>query len=113
MNDLNDAAKYIVMSLEKIMKIEIPVDSEDRLNRQKILVELNTNLFPDNIINEFNHKYCDLIDKIMPPNLANIKWMDVLNNSEFFNKEEYFKPKEDKVFSDLGGDFDKYFKGLF
>lgn len=113
MNDLNDAAKYIVMSLEKIMKIEIPVDSEDRLNRQKILVELNTSLFPDNIINEFNHKYCDLIDKIMPSNLSNIKWMDVLNNSEFFNKEEHFKPKEDKVFSDLGGDFDKYFKGLF
>ena len=113
MEDLDGAKKYIVHSLEKIMKIDIPVDGEERLNRQKILVELNTKLFPNNIINKFNSEYTSLIDKIMPKNLSNIKWMDILDNTEFFSKDQYYKPKEDKVFTDLGGDFTKYFANLF
>ena len=32
---------------------------------------------------------------------------------EFFDKNTLYKPKEDKVFSDLGADFNKYFTGLF
>lgn len=113
-DDLNGAAKYLVHQLEKIMKIDnIPVESEDRLNRQKILVELNTSLFPDNIISEFNNTYVDLYNKENPKNLVNIKWINVLDNTEFFDKKEYNRPKEDKVFNDLGGDFNKYFKGLF
>ena len=112
-NDLNDAGKYLVISLEDIMKIEIPVDSEERLKRQKILVELNTELFPENIISAFNDKFVGLYETIMPKNLNNIKWMDILNNTEFFDKNALYKPKEDKVFSDLGADFNKYFTGLF
>lgn len=113
MEDLDMAGKYLVISLEKIMKTEIPVDSEERLKRQKILVELNTNLFPNNIILEFNNKFPELYEKIMPNNLNNIKWMDVLNNTEFLDKNKLYKPVENKVFSDLGGDFNKYFTGLF
>ena len=61
----------LVHQLEKIMKIDnIPVESEDRLNRQKILVELNTSLFPDNIISEFNNTYIDLYNKENPKNLV-------------------------------------------
>lgn len=113
MDDLNMAGRYLVISLEKIMKIEIPVDSEERLKRQKILVELNTNLFPENIISEFNNKFIELYEKIMPKNLNNIKWMDVLNDTEFLDKNKLYKPAENKVFTDLGGDFNKYFTGLF
>lgn len=113
MEDLNMAGKYLVITLEKIMKVDIPVDSEDRLKRQKILVELNTDLFPNNIISEFNAKFSELYEKIMPKNLNNIKWTDVLNDTEFFDKNKLYKPIENKVFSDLGGDFNKYFTGLF
>ena len=113
MQDLDMAGKYLVISLEKIMKIEIPVDSEERLKRQKILVELNTDLFPENIILEFNNKFISLYEKTMPINLNNIKWTDVLSNTEFLDKNNLHKPKENKVFDDLGGDFNKYFIGLF
>lgn len=113
MEDLNMAGKYLVITLEKLMKVDIPVDSEDRLKRQKILVELNTDLFPNNIISEFNAKFSELYEKIMPKNLNNIKWTDVLNDTEFFDKNKLYKPIENKVFSDLGGDFNKYFTGLF
>ena len=113
-DDLVDASKYIVHQLEKIMKVEtIPIDSQERLNRQRILVELNKSLFPDNIISGFNENVIMFEGKTMPVNLTNIKWTNVLNNTEFFNKEAYKKPKEDNVFNDLGGYFSKYFKGVF
>lgn len=112
--DLVDAELYVKPELEKIIKMDISVDAHERLNRQRILVELNHTLFPETIINNFNNIFQELYEIIMPTNLYNIKWTDVLANTRFLDINKDFKPQENKIFSDLSADgFNKYFTKLF
>lgn len=98
--DLEGKEDDIHVELKNIMKLdEIPVDPFERLNRQRILVELNPEFFPDNIVREFNN-LSNTPDKINN-NLFGIKWFTMLTNTKFYSKEDD-KPKVNKVFSDLG-----------
>lgn len=111
-NDLSDAKKYIKDELNKILKVDIPIDVDERLNRQRILVELNVDLFPENIINKFKEKTDEIVNNIAI-NTQSVKWTDILNGTRFFDKETSFKPQVNSVFNDFGSDFDKYFTKLF
>lgn len=99
-NDLDGLEYDIHQELKTIMKLEdIPVDPFDRLNRQRILVELNPEYFPDNIVREFNN--LSIVPEKINNNLFGIKWFIMLNDTKFYSKEDN-KPKVNKVFSDLG-----------
>ena len=110
-NDLLDCKKYIKEELDIILKTDMSIDVDERLTRQRVLVELNLDLFPINIVNSFNDKFDDLIS-INIKNPTTIKWIDVLNNTKFLDKNTQFKPQLNSVFSDLGSDFNKYFSKI-
>lgn len=111
---LTERCDVIKNTLEDIMKMELPVNALDRLNRQRALVELNTGLFPKNIVNEFDNSFIDFYNIVPGINIKSVKWKDILLNSKFFTDNIDDKPIVNAVFSDFGADdFDKYFKGLF
>lgn len=111
---LSERCDVIKNTLEDIMKMELPVNASDRLNRQRSLVELNTGLFPKNIVNEFDNSFINFYNTIPSINIKSVKWKDILLNSKFFTDNIDDKPIVNAVFSDFGtDDFDKYFKGLF
>lgn len=109
-NDIVGNELEIYEALKTIMKLdELPIDPIERIERQRILVELNPDLFPHNIVKEFNE--LPLVPTKINNNLFGIKWFTMLNNTKFYSKEDD-KPKTNKVFSDLGF-IDELIKPLF
>ena len=97
------------------MKMELPVDAEDRLERQRILVELNPSLFPENIVSAFNTFFDAEYNKCINVQIIDLSWKDVLRNTKFYDESMADKPVANAVFRDFGavGDFNKFFKSLF
>lgn len=95
-------------TIEKIMKKELDdVDCSDRLNRQRHLVELNSELFPENIRNYMADIIIMLSEDYKNPNnirLSSIKMVDILVGSRFFKIIEKKKAKAADIFKDI----DKY-----
>lgn len=97
---LNESAKVgtLKTEMEKEMKIEIPVDFEDRLMRQRKLVELNRDLFPGSIVDSFDihSKYIDSAGTVS----SKITMQELLKDTKFIDKN-YNKPRENSIFDDV------------
>lgn len=110
--DLDNVVPLLKESIETVLKKDInDIDITDRLNRQRKLVELNSELFPDNIRIEFNlikgcytqYKYVDV---------SNYKLNNLLAGTKYI-ESGYNKPRESAIFKDLDKLIDSGFNGLF
>lgn len=103
--DLRDKSSLLKESISKIIKKDVDdIDCEERLQRQRVLVELNSNLFPEKIKN-----YKKTIDKFIENpkvkiDYSNLKASSILRNTRFEDAYKQRKAQEDEVFKDL----DKY-----
>lgn len=87
--------------IESIIKKDVnDIDVIDRLNRQRRLVELNSNLFPDNIKN-----YSKIIDNYIESPLPNTFWdftsnslLEGTNFGDILNERHMHHAKEDDIF---------------
>lgn len=99
-NDLDNVVPLLKESIEAVLKKNInDIDVTDRLNRQRKLVELNSELFPDSIRIEFNlikgcytqYKYVDVSNYKLNNLLAGTKYIET----------GYNKPRESAIFDSL------------
>ena len=96
--------------IEKNIKKEIDdIDINKVLNRQRLLVELTPDLFPDNIRNSFYFHVKDNTNNgyIQPDNIS---FSTILQDTKFLEKN-YNKPKENKIFDSIK-DLEKYIKPI-
>ena len=71
--DLLDGQSLLKPVFEKVCKREIKdIDFNERLNRQRVLVELNSSLFPD-YIQDYKEEISDMIKNNPPTGFQNIK----------------------------------------
>ena len=104
-HDLIAGKAHLKPVLEKICKHTInDIDVEERLGRQRVLVELNSSLFPD-YIQEYKNKLEDMINDTPVTGFWNIKAPQLLAGTEY---EGYDKKKvlEAEIFKDMS----KYIK---
>ena len=100
--------------ISKVLKHEITdMETGERLMRQRKLVELNPNLFPQKTIDEFNKSISDIEVRGKVSNIGSIKMEDMLKGSDYIS-EDYVanKPKENAIFSDFS-DLEHFVKPLF
>ena len=99
--DLLDGKSMLKPVLEKVCKRkEIDdIDVEERLNRQRVLVELNSKLFPEHI-QDYKDNLDDMIRDNPTTNFVNIKAQQLLEGTEY---EGYDKKKvlEAEIFKDI------------
>lgn len=96
--------------IEKVMKKELDdIDINERLIRQRRLVELSPILFPESIDSSFRYHVKDMEDFGNVPADA-ITLSVILKDSKFLDKN-YNKPKENKIFDNLK-DLEKYIKPI-
>lgn len=103
--DLLDSKSLLKPVFEKVCKREInDIDFNERLNRQRTLVELNSELFPTDIKN-YKSEIINMIKDIPVQGYFNIKSQELLKNTEY---EGYNKKKviEAEIFKDM----EKYLK---
>lgn len=88
-------------ALEKEMKRDVDVDFDDRLERQRKLVELKTKLFPDNIVQLFEKHKEDVksIGYGMP--VSTIRMDDILRGTRYITENFHKKAKENSIFNDF------------
>ena len=109
--DLCEAAEAgaLLPALEKNFKKTIDdIDMEERVLRQRKLVELNPEMFPSDIISTFEYHKKD-INKFAVQNMTSIKLDDILKDTKYidekYNKNK--KAKENSIFDNLK-DLEKY-----
>ena len=105
--DLLSGKNMLKPVFEKICKREITdIDFDERLNRQRTLVELNSSLFPDNIQN-YKSKLKDMIKDIPVQGFFNLKSSILLKDTDY---EGYDKKKalEAEIFKGM----EKYMKQI-
>lgn len=93
-------------ALEKEMKYEIDIDFSERLLRQRRLVELNSEFFPDDIKSLFHNHIEDVNDLGYTTNIPNTM-QELLKDTKYISKD-FKKSKENSIFATL--DLDKYSK---
>ena len=119
-NDLNintvkdlcqaEEANALKPKIEEVMKKSLDdIDMDDRLMRQRKLVELNFNLFPQEIYEAFNYHSADE-DSSGYIQTDSIKIDNILKDTKYLNPD-YNKPKENKIFDNLK-DLEKYIKPI-
>jgi len=97
-------------AIGKLFKREIDdIDMDERVMRQRKLVELNENLFPREIVNTFNYAVSNNKDKGYVP-VSNIKMDTILAGTEYLDKD-FKKPKVNSIFDNLQ-DLNKFIKPL-
>lgn len=95
----NTEKGYLKEALEKEMKKEMDIDFSKRLLRQRRLVELSPEFFPDEIVNAFNEH--DTKNKGNGyVSTGSLKMEDILKDSHFL-KKGYNKPRENSIFDDI------------
>lgn len=101
--------------IAKLFKHEITdMDSNERLMRQRKLVELNPTLFPENTVSKFS-EYDGMLSDISNGrigNIANIKMETLLEGSDYVSEDYERKPRENAIFTDFSG-LEKFIKPLF
>ena len=101
--------------LEKEMKRDIDVDFQERLTRQRKLVELKSYLFPEDIVKKFKSTAISTCDECTV-NTSNIKMEDVLAGTKYLEQEEVRKNgKLNSIFDDINSlsKFSSNSKALF
>ncbi len=102
--DLCEAAEAnaLLECLEKIFKKKLDdIDINERLLRQRKLVELNPDLFPSDIVSGFTYQVKDAVYSVT--NTSSIKLDDILKDTKFLD-ENYVKKgkaKENSIFDNL------------
>lgn len=99
----------------KLFKKEInDMDTNDRLMRQRKLVELNPDLFPRQEVDTFNSKFAGDTDTLKGRlgNVSNIKMEDLLSGTDYISDNYERKPRENSIFNDLK-DAEKFISPLF
>lgn len=98
-------------AMEKEFKKEIELDFVKRLDRQRHLVELNKDLFPDNCIEEFNKHRFAFSNKGSISSSVNME--DILRDTRFINMDEIkSRARESSIFDDIKT-LSKFSKPLF
>ena len=116
-DDLIDANNKMLLKdvLEKEMKRDIDVDFQERLTRQRKLVELKSYLFPEDIVKKFTSTVIGTCDECTV-NPSNIKMEDVLAGTKYLEQEEVRKNgKLNSIFDDINSlsKFSSNSKALF
>ena len=98
-------------ALEKEMRYEMDIDFGERLLRQRKLVELKSEFFPEDVISSFGLHVVDVEGQGYTSNIPRTM-QDMLENTKYITKD-YKKLKENSIFATLN--LDKYSKqpGLF
>lgn len=92
---------FLKDALEKEMKRDIDVDFQERLTRQRKLVELKSYLFPEDIVKKFKSTAISTCDECTV-NTSNIKMEDVLAGTKYLEQEEVRKnDKLNSIFDDI------------
>ena len=87
--------------LEKEMKHDIDVDFNDRMIRQRKLVELKSIMFPKDIVRKFTSDVIGGFDG-STINTSNIKMEDMLAGTKYIESEEVRKNgKLNSIFDDI------------
>lgn len=101
--DLLNNVNNLKPVFESVIKKEInDIDINERLSRQRVLVELNSNLFPDNI-KSYKETIDYMVQDIPNANFWNIKSSDVLAGSEYEGAD-----KKKALTADIFKDMSKY-----
>lgn len=99
--------------ISKLFKHEInDMEPNERLMRQRKLVELNPTLFPEKTIRKFNDSVKNIDSCGRVENIGNIKMEDLLRGTDYVSDDYVPKPRENAIFSDLS-DLNKLVKPLF
>lgn len=120
---LNDFSGFKVKCIDgsirdyigKLFKREVnDVDTNERLMRQRKLVELNPDLFPADEVNTFESKFAADTDTLKGRigNVSAIKMEDILSGTEYISENYVAKPRENSIFNDLK-DAERFLKPLF
>lgn len=95
-------------AIEDTFKKELnDIDMDERVMRQRKLVELNSSLFPQSIVKTFDYFVADNVDKGRIQ-ANNIKLDNILEGTKFLSKD-FRKPKQNSIFDNLK-DLDKFIK---
>lgn len=114
-NDIKDlctisASGELKKMIESIFKKELnDIDMDERLMRQRKLVELNSSMFPQDIVKTFDYFVLDNIDNGYV-SASHIKLDNILEGSKFLTKD-FRKPKTNSIFDNLQ-DLDQYIKPI-
>lgn len=101
-------ANALKPEIEKVMKKELDdIDVNERLLRQRRLVELSPILFPEDIVSSFNYHLVDT-ENFGYISTESVKFDTILANTKYLNAD-YKKPKENGIFDNLK-DLEKYIK---
>jgi 5'-3' exonuclease len=116
-DDLIDANNKMLLkdALEKEMKRDIDVDFQERLTRQRKLVELKSDLFPTYIVKKFASTAIGTCDECTV-NASNIKMEDVLAGTKYLEPDEVRKNgRLNSIFDDINSlsKFSSNSKALF
>jgi len=116
-DDLIEANNKMLLKdvLEKEMKHDIDVDFQERLTRQRKLVELKSYLFPEDIVKKFTSTAIGTCDDCTV-NPSNIKMEDVLAGTKYLEPEEVRKNgRLNSIFDDINSlsKFSSNSKALF
>jgi 5'-3' exonuclease len=116
-DDLIDANNKMLLkdALEKEMKRDIDVDFQERLTRQRKLVELKSDLFPTYIVKKFTSTAIGTYDECTV-NASNIKMEDVLAGTKYLEPDEVRKNgRLNSIFDDINSlsKFSSNSKALF
>ena len=106
----SSASGELKTAIEKLFKITLDnIDMDARVMRQRKLVELNSMLFPQEIVQTFN---CVVDDNRNAGfvSVGNIKMEDILKDTKYLTKD-FRKPKVNSIFDNLQ-DLDKFIKPL-
>lgn len=88
-------------ALEKEMKRDIDVDFDDRIERQRKLVELKSKLFPENIIKLFELHKEDVKSIGYNIQASTLKMDDILRGTRYITENYHKRVKENAIFNDF------------
>lgn len=97
--DCNEA-NMLKPKIESVLKKDLDIDSNERLLRQRRLVELNPELFPSEINSAFQYHLKDSVDKGYIARTYELKMDYILKDTKFLSPD-YNKPKENEIFTSL------------
>ena len=86
-------------AIEKELKKDVDIDMSARVDRQRRLVELNSELFPKKIVESFE-EHTDECKNMGAVRSDAVKMEDLLKNTKYIDKN-YNKTKVNSVFDDF------------
>ena len=103
-----DEVNAIRPVLEKVMGRQVDdFDISERIRRQRLMVELTPDLFPEGIVSEFE-AHADKVAGSGYVSTVEMKMQDILKGTKFLDAD-YDKPKENSIFTQIK-DLEKYIK---